>query len=129
ASTMNLAAPFWANAILAAIFTVIAWIWVPETRDLAIATGTAASGRALSFRQQLVRLKHNHGLLLIGLVGLMTAFARTGGLFNVIPLLAENTMGLTPDQIGLGLGMISILGLVLVYPSGALVDAYGRKAV
>ena len=38
-------------------------------------------------------------------------------------------MGLDPGQIGLGIGMISIVGLVLVYPSGTLVDRFGRKAV
>jgi MFS family permease len=79
--------------------------------------------------QQLGQLRHSHGLMLIGIVGLAAAFARTGGMFNVIPLLAEDEMGLTPEQIGVGLGMISILGLVLVYPSGALVDRFGRKAV
>lgn len=129
ASRFDLAAPFWANAILAAIFTLVAWFLVPETRDLAARAGTAVSGRAIPLRQQLVQLRATRGLLLIGLVGLMAAFARTGGLFNVIPLIAEDEMGLSPDQIGLGLGMISILGLVLVYPSGALVDRYGRKAV
>src|SRR3954470_14241455 len=38
-------------------------------------------------------------------------------------------MGLDPGQIGLGIGMISIVGLGLVYPSGTLVDRFGRKAV
>lgn len=38
-------------------------------------------------------------------------------------------MGLGPDAIGLGLGMISIVGLALAYPSGMLVDRFGRKAV
>jgi len=129
ASRFDLAAPFWANAILAAAFTLVAWIFVPETRDLAKTAGAAISAKSIPVRQQLAQLKSTRGLLLIGLVGLTAAFARTGGLFNVIPLLAEDEMGLTPDQIGLGLGMISILGLVLVYPSGALVDRYGRKAV
>jgi len=46
-----------------------------------------------------------------------------------MPLLAEENIGLSPGQIGIGIGMISIMGLVLVYPSGALVDRFGRKAV
>jgi len=130
ASTFNLAAPFWANATLAAILTMIAWIFVPETRDLAkAARGIGTSPPTQSMLQQLGQLRSSRGLMLIGLVGLAAAFTRTGGLFNVIPLLAEDQMHLSPEQIGLGLGMISILGLVLVYPSGALVDKFGRKAV
>lgn len=130
ASTFNLAAPFWANAGLAAIFTAVAWLYVPETRHLArAARGAAVNPVTQTMLQQLGQLRSSTGLLLIGMVGLAAAFARTGGLFNVIPLLAEEEMSLTPDQIGLGLGMISILGLLLVYPSGALVDRFGRKAV
>jgi MFS family permease len=38
-------------------------------------------------------------------------------------------LGLGPTQIGIALGMVSIIGLVLAYPSGALVDRFGRKFV
>jgi MFS transporter, DHA1 family, multidrug resistance protein len=130
ATTFNLAAPFWANAALAAIVTVIAWVFVPETRHLSSDRDHANSSNAkLAFRDQTRFLFRSEGLVLIGMIGLCAAFARTGGLFNVIPLLAEQEIGLTPDQIGLGLSMVSIVGLVLVYPSGVLVDRFGRKSV
>jgi MFS family permease len=130
ATTFDLAAPFWANAVLAAIVTVIAWVFVPETRHLSSDRDQANYSNAkLAFCDQTRFLFRSEGLLLIGLVGLSAAFARTGGLFNVIPLLAEQEIGLSPDQIGLGLGMVSIVGLVLVYPSGVLVDRFGRKSV
>lgn len=130
ATTFNLGAPFWANAILAAFVAVIAWVFVPETRHLSSDRSQSASSHtSASFAVQMRFLLRSEGLVLISLVGLSAAFARTGGLFNVIPLLAEQEIGLTPDQIGLGLGMVSIMGLVLVYPSGVLVDRFGRKAV
>lgn len=130
ATNFGLAAPFWANAILAGALTVVAWFFVPETRPRATtASGTVSFVPTATMFQQLHTLSASSGLMMIGAVSLAAAFARTGGLFNVIPLLAEDEMGLTPSQIGLGLGMISILGLVLVYPSGALVDHFGRKAV
>src|SRR5690606_39915549 len=44
-------------------------------------------------------------------------------------LFAEENIGLGADEIGVGLGMISLLGLVFVYPSGLLVDRFGRKAI
>jgi DHA1 family multidrug resistance protein-like MFS transporter len=130
ATNFDLAAPFWANAVLAGALTVVAWFFVPETRPLATTTaGTLSHVPTATMFQQLRTLSASSGLMMIGAVSLAAAFARTGGLFNVIPLLAEDEMGLTPGQIGLGLGMISILGLVLVYPSGALVDHFGHKAV
>jgi MFS family permease len=66
---------------------------------------------------------------LISLVSFAGFFARTGGLFNVIPLRAEDRLGLDPAQIGLGLTMVSVVGLLFSYPSGVLVDRFGRKAV
>lgn len=130
AANISLAAPFWANAILAAIVTLVAWFFVPETRHLSSDRDHSTSKNAsLNFRQQMRFLLRAEGIVLIGMVGLSAAFARTGGLFNIIPLLADQEIGLDPDQIGLGLGMVSIVGLVLVYPSGVLVDKFGRKAV
>src|SRR5262245_55578787 len=38
-------------------------------------------------------------------------------------------MGLSTAAIGTGLAMISIVGMIVAYPSGVLVDRYGRKAV
>ncbi len=135
ATHVGLSAPFWANAILAAAVTALAFFFVPETRpDRPVETPAAADAppkpRGLAaFRNQLLLLTAIQGFALISFASFVTFFARTGGLFNVIPLLAENEIGLEPDQIGLGIGMISIVGLVLVYPSGVLVDRFGRKAV
>ncbi|HVL23964.1 MAG TPA: MFS transporter [Thermomicrobiales bacterium] len=130
ADTFNLATPFWANAILAAVVTLLAWFFVPETRDHGRdMSATTPRPPSLPMGEQLRRLGASPGFVLVSIVSFAAFFARTGGLFNVIPLLAEDQIGLAPDQIGLGIGMISIVGLVLVYPSGALVDRFGRKAV
>ena len=128
AARLSLEAPFYANAGFAAIVALLAWRWIPETREL-------GSGRAVSRltrpspRAQLQVLTATPGFLLVSVVSFVAFFVRTGGLFNVIPILAKDELGLGPDTIGLGLGMISIVGLVLAYPSGALVDRFGRKAV
>src|SRR4030095_10045937 len=37
--------------------------------------------------------------------------------------------GLNADRIGLGLALASLVGLVVIYPSGVLVDRYRRKSV
>jgi multidrug resistance protein len=132
AANVGLASPFIANAILAGVVTLLALFFVPETRPAAARAASAAERKLkarVSFRDQVRLLTAIPGFPLICLVSFSAFFARTGGLFNVIPLLAEDQIGLRPDQIGLGIGMISIVGLVLVYPSGALVDRFGRKGV
>jgi len=124
----GLAAPFVANASLAAIVTILAWWVVPETRNLRHIAGAVAMALP-PLGQQLRLITATPGFLLISLVSFTSFFARTGALFTVIPILAQERMGLAAGQIGFGLGMISLLGLLLAYPSGVLVDRFGRKTV
>jgi MFS family permease len=130
AEHVSLAAPFWVSAFLAGIVSVLAWFFVPETRHLAHRLASKGGGATpLSTRGQLAAVMAAPGFLLISLVGFATVAARTGALFNVIPLFAEDEIGLGADEIGVGLGMVSIIGLLFVYPSGLLVDRFGRKAI
>lgn len=130
ATSLGISSPFWASAILCAAVTAIALMFVPETRGFShTSQRTLVTAPKISFLSQLRILVRNEGLMLIGLIGLMAAFGRTGGVFNVIPLMAERDLGLNPTQIGFGLGMISIVSLVFVMPSGMLVDKIGRKPV
>lgn len=130
AGNISLAAPFWANAVLASLVTVVAWFFVPETKALSGSKhGMQASALPLGFWRQFRFLLRSEGLVLISLVTLAAAFTRTGGIFNVIPLLADEELHLTPGQIGVALGMMSIVGMIFIYPSGMLVDRFGRKWV
>ncbi|MGI8484703.1 MAG: MFS transporter [Thermomicrobiales bacterium] len=130
ATHVSLSSPFWANA---AVVTLLALIFVPETKPdtLPGIGGTSPHGSQvkLTFLQQVNLMVAIPGFLLVSVLSFVAYFARTGGLFNVIPLLGENKIGLAPDQIGFGIGMISVVGLVLVYPAGTLVDRYDRKSV
>src|SRR5207244_6216208 len=113
---------------LACVVAALAWFGVPETRPSSLtSTGTP---RALpSFAQQIRLMSMSTGFLLVSLIGFTAAVARTGAVFNVIPLMVTDRLHLTPDQIGLGLSLVSLFGLLLAYPSGVLVDRFGRKAV
>ncbi len=130
ATHLGLRAPFLANAALAGVVALVAWFQVPETRDLRANRPASAAGLPPPpFHVQLRVLRATPGFLLISLVSFVAFSARTGALFNIIPSLAKSKIGLQPDQIGLGLGLISVIGLILAYPSGVLVDRFGRKAV
>lgn len=98
ATQYGISAPFWATAFLAIVVTVVAHLFVPETSAMASDQSTAESrADPLNFRNQLGLLVKSEGLILIGVLGLVAAFARTGALFNVIPLKAENDIGLNPS--------------------------------
>ncbi len=130
AKHLGLSAPFFTFAVLGLIAAILAWFRVPETRGMrggVVFSGAVAA--PLPFAAQMRVLAAQPGFLLICLVSFSTFFARTGALFNVIPVIGQDRLGLGPDQIGLGLGMISVIGLGLAYPSGMLVDRFGRKAV
>ena len=62
-------------------------------------------------------------------VGLVNAVVRTGGLFNIVPLLAASKLGMGPGAIGGWLALGSLLGLAASYPAGALADRFGRKPI
>lgn len=130
AKHFGLPAPFYTFAALGLIAAFFAWFRVPETKGqrggIAVADAIVPS---FSFAAQMRLLSARPGFLLICLVSFSAFFARTGALFNVIPVIGHDRLGLGPDQIGLGLGMISVIGLGLAYPSGMLVDRFGRKAV
>ena len=74
-------------------------------------------------------LSRQLGFALVGLIAFTNALVRTGGLFNIIPVIASVKMGLSVAQIGAGLAVGSVVGLIAAYPAGVLVDRYGRKAV
>lgn len=125
----GLAAPFLAYAVAGVVAAALAWIFIPETRT-AQSSGSADSLLPLpSFGSQVRILTGHTGFMLVSLVSFMNAVARTGGLFNVIPVLAHDRLALNADRIGLGLAVASLVGLVVIYPSGVLVDRYGRKSV
>src|SRR4029077_13115827 len=119
--------PFLAYAVAGILAAALAWVFIPETRserDLGVSEAAPES-----FFGQVRILTGHRGFMLVSLVSFMNAVARTGGLFNVIPVLAHDRLGLNADRIGLGLALASLVGLVVIYPSGVLVDRYGRKSV
>lgn len=127
ATHLGLAAPFVANAALTGVVSLLAWFRVPET--VSLRRGGRPFVPALSVGDQLRLLRSVPGFGLIGLVSFSVFFSRTGALFNVIPILGEARLGLGPTQIAIGLSIVSVVGLALAYPSGALVDRFGRKSV
>jgi len=127
ATHWGLAAPFLAYAATSLLASIVAWLAIPETRP-ARPAGLLETAE-VSFRAQLRLLTVHPGFLLVSLIAFVNAVARTGALFNVIPILARDRLALDPDRIGFGLALASVVGLALAYPAGVLVDRYGRKII
>ena len=129
AQHFGLAAPFAVYAMASAAAGVLAWLLVPETRDFAHADRPAAKVGATPVHRQIRMLLADTGYRMVCLMGLVNAVVRTGGLFNVVPLLAASKLGLGPGAIGGWLALGSMLGLAASYPAGALADRHGRKPI
>ena len=129
AQHFGLAAPFAAFAIASGVAGVLAWFVVPETRAFGMKGSPAGAPSSVPFLRQMRLLLGNVGYLMVCLVGLVNAIVRTGGLFNVVPLLAASKLGLGPGQVGGLLALGSLLGLGASYPAGVLADRVGRKPI
>ena len=128
AEAYGLLAPFWFCAVASAIASTVAFFAVPESRHLAQArhSGTIALP---PLAVQIRMLCGQTGFILVCGIGLINALTRTGGLFNIVPIIGSASIGLDYDEIGVGLAIGSLLGLFAVYPAGMAVDRWGRKFV
>jgi MFS family permease len=127
AERFGLAAPFVVYGLAGALASSVAWVFIPDTRAAGVSAADAAA--PAPFAAQIRLLTAHTGFMLVSLVGFMNAVVRTGALFNVVPVLARDRLGLGTDRIGFGLALASVVGLMLAYPAGVLVDRYGRKSV
>jgi MFS family permease len=129
AEHFGLAAPFRSYGVASLIAAAVAWFAVGETRQLAQDQERRGGRPRLSFGAQMRQLAGKIGFVLASLIALMNAVARTGGVFNIIPVLGSVRLGLGVAQIGTALAIGSVMGLIVTYPAGMLVDYFGRKAV
>lgn len=129
AERFGLHAPFLVYAVAGLLAAAVAWLQIPETRALRRAAATDAATAMPRFGAQVRMLTGHTGFMLVSLISFTSAVARTGALFNVIPVLAHDRLALTTEHIGLGLAVASVVGLALAYPAGVLVDRFGRKVV
>lgn len=126
ATRYGLAAPFAANAAISLVTTALGLWRLPETRP---SRGSGPPLPRMPLGGQLALFRAIPGFWLVGAVSFALFFARTGCLFQIIPLDGEGRLGLSPGRIGLAIGMISVVGLLLAWPAGALSDRFGRKTV
>jgi DHA1 family multidrug resistance protein-like MFS transporter len=129
AEHLGLAAPFVAYGSASLLAATVAWFAVSETRPPAPGPAAAGDPTALPFATQVRLLAGKTGLLLVGLIALLNAVVRTGGLFAIIPILGTAQLGLSVGAIGTAMMLGSLFGLAAAYPAGSVADRLGRKPV
>ena len=128
AQNFGLLAPFWFCALASFLAGSIALLKVKETRQLA--KEKEIKGTILPpLKDQLKILSKNTGFVLVSGIALAHALTRTGGLFNIVPIIGSFKIQLEYDEIGIALAVGSLLGLCAVYPAGVAVDRWGRKEI
>jgi len=96
---------------------------------MAHAAAALVPGVRPSYGRQIHALARQPGFVLACLVNLMNTAARTGGLFSIVPLIGATRLGMSVQDIGIAMALGLVTGLIGAYPSGMLVDHFGRKAV
>lgn len=77
----------------------------------------------------LEHLARSRDFRLISAVSFVVFFTMTGAQFTALPLYAANELALEADFVGWALFLSNTVGFVLLYPSGAISDRYGRRTI
>jgi len=120
-------APFYAFGFLSLLAALVCFLRVPETRHLAIARAAAASQPAMAMGQALHILLRQRGFLLIGLVTFVQYFARTGALFNIVPILGRDRLGLSASATGFAISIASLMNFATIPLSIVMMHRWGRR--
>ena len=129
ASHFGLAVPFQAYGVASLLAMLVAWFAVEETRGMGHGGVGQGAAVTISYVRQLNLLLRQVGFVLVSVISLTNSVIRTGGLFTVIPVFAVLRLSLNVAEIGFGMALGSVAGVIAAYPSGVLVDRFGRKAV
>ena len=136
AEFFGLRAPFYFVGVCALGAMAYSYFRIPETvgqgleraaretaeRD-AEAVGPPAPGRAW------VRMLRSKEFVLISFVTMTIFFTRTASRQTLIPLLADERLGMSPGVLGAVFMGMSLINVVLLTPSALAADSFGRKAV
>ncbi len=121
ASSWGLRAPFALYGMLAMLCFVWVYLQVPETGPAR--TPSSPSGTPAAVDRPFPRWD----FALIGAVTFAVFFTRAGGRSTILPLFAYNQLGATATQVGVLLSVLAVINMIVLYPTGALSDRFGRK--
>jgi MFS family permease len=127
AEYLGLRAPFYLVGVAALAAGLWNWLRVPETRPVGrgVAAAVASPGRGGSWASTVAMLL-SLNFLVVALVNFAVFFARSGRQ-TVIPLYADQEIGLSAGPIGLIFAMMAFINLLFIVPAGWAIDRFGVK--
>jgi len=121
----NLRAPFWAMAVLSLAVAVMSYRWVGEFSP--IAKPPYAGKTATEAPSLLRQLRGDFTFVFICGVTLLLFGIRSGVTLNLMPLFAQETLGLGESGIGLAQSFCSLANFCVLWHAGRLLDHAGRR--
>jgi DHA1 family multidrug resistance protein-like MFS transporter len=124
----SLRAPFWAMAVLSFAVTVMCFHWVTEFP--ASSHGTQASGsQAETTHTVLMTLLQDNTFRFVCILTFLLFGVRSGMMQNLMPLFAQEKLGLSETGIGAIQSLCSLGNFFVLWHAGRLLDRAGRRRV
>lgn len=124
----NLRAPFWAMAILSFAVTIMCFRWVTEFPASSHGTHEAEM-RGETTRTVLMTLLQDNTFRFVCLLTFLLFGVRSGMTQNLMPLFAQEKLGLSETGIGVIQSLSSLGNFLILWHAGRLLDQAGRRRV
>ncbi|MBI3756364.1 MAG: MFS transporter [Deltaproteobacteria bacterium] len=124
----SLRAPFWAMAVLSSAVTVMCFRWVTEFPSSS--HGTQASGsQSETTHTVLMTLLRDNTFRFVCILTFLLFGVRSGMMQNLLPLFAQEKLGLSETGIGVIQSFCSLGNFFVLWHAGRLLDRAGRRRV
>ncbi|MDQ1279960.1 MAG: hypothetical protein QG670_1222 [Thermoproteota archaeon] len=125
ASIWDLRAPFYFYAVAGVVSLVLTALWVQEPKRVKSHT---QQGEGFSV-PVIMRLLSSRTFIMACLATAIAFFVMTGIRGTLVPLYANNALGLNEVEIGTVLSYATLTSLFLTIPMGYAIDYFGRKPI
>jgi MFS family permease len=121
----SLRAPFWAMAALSLAVALMSCRWIGEFSATTVQPSALknSTGAPSALRQ----LSRDFTFVFICVVTLLLFGMRSGVMLNLMPLFAQETLGLGETGIGVAQSLCSLANFCVVWHAGYLLDHAGRR--
>ena len=122
----DLRAPFWAMAVLSLFVAVVGMWWIGE---FPAHTGRGPAENSSSNREAVSQLLRDWTFVFACVLTLLLFGIRSGISLNLMPLFAQEKIGLGEAGIGLTQSLCSLANFCVIWHAGRLLDGVGRRWV
>jgi MFS family permease len=124
----SLWAPFWAMAVLSLVVTVMCFHWIGEF-PASPAESQPAGAHPSPKRSVLKELFGDATFRFVCVLTFLIFAVRSGMMLNLMPLFAQEEIGLDETGIGVMQSLCSIANFCILWHAGRLLDRVGRRRV